>query len=186
MRSTVVAITTLLAGFLLANMLGVAVAEAPAPTAPRTISVEGVASVPIGQADNAASATAVYRQGMAGAVADGQSKAEFLAGKVSATLGAVQSLGEGGGEISCTASEIRRRTTGLRLGLAERCHLCRRAQGRPCREATIEVQVASRGQKGIGRKLHADGSRVRRLRNQLSHRRQGRHATPKMCGAAGR
>jgi uncharacterized protein YggE len=105
MRSAAVAITTLLAGFLLANMLGVAVAEAPAPTAPRTISVEGVASVPIGQADNAASATAVYRQGMAGAVADGQSKAEFLAGKVSATLGAVQSLGEGGGEISCTASE---------------------------------------------------------------------------------
>jgi uncharacterized protein YggE len=105
MRSAVVAITTLLAGFLLANMLGVAVAEAPAPTAPRTISVAGVASVPIGQADNAASATAVYRQGMAGAVADGQSKAEFLAGKVSATLGAVQSLGEGGGEISCTASE---------------------------------------------------------------------------------
>lgn len=105
MRSAAIAITTLLAGFLLANMLGVAVAEAPAPTAPRTISVEGVASVPIGQADNAAGATAVYRQGMAGAVADGQSKAEFLAGKVSATLGAVQSLGEGGGEISCTASE---------------------------------------------------------------------------------
>lgn len=105
MRSAAVAITTLIAGFLLANMLGVAVAEAPAPTPVRTVSVVGVGSVPIGQADDAASATAVYRQGMAAAVADGQSKAEFLTGKVSATIGAVQSIGEGAGSISCTASE---------------------------------------------------------------------------------
>ncbi len=105
MRSAIAAITTLVAGFLLANMLGVAVAEAPAPIPPRTVSVGGVAVVPIAQGANAASATAVYRQGMAAAVADGQSKAEFLAGKVGATLGSVQSIGEGGGEISCTGGE---------------------------------------------------------------------------------
>jgi hypothetical protein len=58
-----------------ANMLGVAVAEAPTGTPLRTISVQGTATLPIGQGDNAAAATAVYREGMAGAVTDGQSKA---------------------------------------------------------------------------------------------------------------
>ena len=89
-------------GLFAANMLGVAVAEAPTGTAVRTLSVQGVATTSIGQSDNAAAATAVYRQAMASAVADGQNKAEFLAGKVSATLGAVQSVIEGGGYITCT------------------------------------------------------------------------------------
>jgi hypothetical protein len=83
-------------------MLGIATAEAPTGTAARTVSVEGVATVAIGQKDSAAAATAAYRQGMAGAVADGQSKAEFLASKVGATLGSVQSVIEGGGYIECT------------------------------------------------------------------------------------
>jgi hypothetical protein len=83
-------------------MLGVAVAEAPTGTPLRTVSVQGTATVPIGQGDSGAAATAVYREGMASAVADGQSKAAFLAGKLSATLGAVQSVGEGGGYINCT------------------------------------------------------------------------------------
>jgi hypothetical protein len=85
-----------------ANMLAVAVAEAPTVTPPRTISVQGVARVPIGQFDNAAAATASYREGMAGAVTDAQSKAGFLAGKVGATVGAVQSVAEGGGYIACS------------------------------------------------------------------------------------
>jgi hypothetical protein len=85
-----------------ANMLAVAVAEAPTVTPLRTISVQGVARVPIGQFDNAAAATASYREGMAGAVTDAQSKAGFLAGKVGATIGAVQSVAEGGGYIACT------------------------------------------------------------------------------------
>jgi uncharacterized protein YggE len=83
-------------------MLGVASAEAPTGTSVRTVSVQGVAIVPIAQGANAAAATAVYRQGMAGAVADGQSKAEFLASKAGATLGSVQSIVEGGGYIGCT------------------------------------------------------------------------------------
>jgi predicted RecA/RadA family phage recombinase len=84
-----------------ASMLGVAVAEAPTGTPPRTIAVQGVANLPIGQNDNVQAATAVYREAMAAAIGDGQSKASFLAGKVSASLGPVQTVVEEGGYISC-------------------------------------------------------------------------------------
>jgi hypothetical protein len=90
------------AALVAASMLGIAAAEAPPPAPQRIISVEGVATVPIAQGSNVAAATSAYRQGMAAAVADGQSKAEFLAGKAATTLGAVQSIVEGGGSISCT------------------------------------------------------------------------------------
>jgi hypothetical protein len=104
-KSAVAATIAVVAGLFAANMLGVAIAEAPTTATPlRTISVQGTATLPIGQADNAAAATAVYREGMAGAVADGQSKAAFLASKVGATLGAVQSVAEGGGYISCSGA----------------------------------------------------------------------------------
>jgi hypothetical protein len=94
------------AGLVLANMLGVAAAEAPTTATPvRTVSVDGVASVPIAQGANRAVATPAYREAMAAAVADGQSKAEFLAGKTAATLGSVQSVIEGGGSIQCTGGE---------------------------------------------------------------------------------
>jgi hypothetical protein len=63
-----------------------------------------VANVPVAQGANVAVATAAYRQAMADAVLDGQSKAEFLAGKVGATVGSVQSVAEGGGSISCTGA----------------------------------------------------------------------------------
>jgi uncharacterized protein YggE len=102
MRNAIAAITTVVAGLVVANMLGVASAEAPTGTSVRTVSVEGVAIVPIAQGANAAGATAAYRQGMASAVSDGQSKAEFLASKAGATMGSVQSIAEGGGYISCT------------------------------------------------------------------------------------
>lgn len=102
MKRAIAAIVAVAAGLFAANMLGVAVAEAPTGTSLRTISVQGVATLPIGSSDSAAAATAVYRQGMAGAVADGQSKAEFLTGKVGATLGGVQSVIEGGGYITCS------------------------------------------------------------------------------------
>jgi hypothetical protein len=85
-------------------MLGVASAEAPTGTPARTISVGGVAKVPIAQGADAATANAVYRQGMAAAVSDGAEKAGFLATKAGATLGAVQSLVEGGGYIECTGA----------------------------------------------------------------------------------
>jgi hypothetical protein len=103
-KRAVVVTIAVVAGLFAANMLGVAVAEAPTGTAPRTIGVQGTASLPIGPGDNAAAATAVYREGMAGAVTDGQSKAAFLASKLGATLGVVQSVAEGGGYISCIAS----------------------------------------------------------------------------------
>jgi len=60
-----------------------------------------VATEPIGQSATAAAATAVYRQGMTDAVGDGLAKAQFLASKVGATVGAAQSVVEGGGYISC-------------------------------------------------------------------------------------
>jgi hypothetical protein len=115
-------IVVVAAGLLAANMLGVAAAEAPtststvptttttttAPTystpAP-TVSVDGVATVPVAQGASAAVATAAYREGMTAALADGHSKAEFLAGKAGVTLGGVQSIAEGGGSISCTGGE---------------------------------------------------------------------------------
>jgi hypothetical protein len=93
------------AGLVVANMLGVAAAEAPTTTPIRTVSVEGVATVPIAQEANRATATAVYREGMAAAMVDGQSKAEFLTAKAGGTLGSVQSIAEGGGYINCTGSE---------------------------------------------------------------------------------
>jgi uncharacterized protein YggE len=102
MRNAIAAVMAVVAGLVVANMLGVAAAEAPTGTSVRTVSVEGVAIVPIAQGANAAGATAAYRQGMASAVSDGQSKAEFLASKAGATLGSVQSIAEGGGYISCT------------------------------------------------------------------------------------
>jgi hypothetical protein len=100
-----VALLVLIVGLVLANMLGVAAAEAPTAATPvRTVSVEGVASVPIAQGANRATATTVYREGMAAALADGQNKAEFLAGKAAVTLASVQSIAEGDGSIECTAA----------------------------------------------------------------------------------
>jgi hypothetical protein len=103
MRSAVAAISAVAVGLFAANMLAVAVAEAPTSTPARTIAVQGVAVVPIGQNDNAAAATAVYREAMTAAVTDGQSKAGFLAGKVGVTPTQVQSVVENGGYIQCTA-----------------------------------------------------------------------------------
>jgi hypothetical protein len=106
MRSAIAAILAVAAGLALANMIGVASAEAPTTTAPvRTVSVDGVANVPIAQDANMAVARSVYREGMAAAVADGQNKAEFLASKTAATLGNVQSATEGSGSIQCTGGE---------------------------------------------------------------------------------
>jgi len=103
---TAIAMTAAAAAALVAaSMLGVATAESPTAPPIRTVSVQGVANVPLAQGADAPTANAAYRAGMAAAVADGQSKAEFLAGKVGATLGAAQSVVEDGGSISCTGGE---------------------------------------------------------------------------------
>jgi hypothetical protein len=83
-------------------MLGVAAAEAPTTNPQRTVTVQGVASVPIEETATQPQAVAAYRQAMAAAVTDGQEKAAFLAGKASVTPGAVQTIAEQGGAISCT------------------------------------------------------------------------------------
>jgi hypothetical protein len=106
MRNAIAATLVVVAGLVLANMLGVAAAEAPTTaTAVQSVSVQGVGTAPIGQYAKLAEATAAYRNGMAAAVSDGQSKAEFLAGKAGATLGSVQSIVEDGGSIGCTGDE---------------------------------------------------------------------------------
>jgi hypothetical protein len=105
MRVAITAAMATMLVLLAASTLGVASAEAPTAAPARSVSVQGVAMVPIAQGANVASATAVYRQGMAAAVTDGQGKAEFLAGKAGATLGSVQSINEDGGYIGCTGGE---------------------------------------------------------------------------------
>jgi hypothetical protein len=105
MRIVIVATVVAAAGLIAAGVLGVATAETPTAPPPRTVSVQGVAIEPIDQSASAATATAVYRQGMADAVSDGQTKAQFLASKVGTTLGPVQSVIEGGGYISCAGEE---------------------------------------------------------------------------------
>lgn len=120
MRIAITATVAAALALLAASMLGVASAEAPSSTttttastpAPvpastplRTVSVQGVAEVSIAQGANAASADAVYRQGMAAAVSDGQNKAEFLAAKIGATLASVQSVTEDGGYVQCKGEE---------------------------------------------------------------------------------
>jgi hypothetical protein len=119
-KLVIVAATATVIGLSVVGVLGVAAAEAPtttssstttvptttttAPPSP-TVSVQGVATEAIEASAGAATATAVYRQGMADAIVDGQSKAQFLASKTGASLGAVQSITENGGFITC-AGEI--------------------------------------------------------------------------------
>ncbi len=101
-KLALVAVLAAAAALAVANMIGVAVAEAPTTTTLRTVSVEGIGTQPIAQNADAATATGVYRQAMAAAVTDGQSKAEFLTGKVGAALGAAQTITEDGGSIECS------------------------------------------------------------------------------------
>jgi hypothetical protein len=113
MKIVMTAFAVAAASLILVGVLGVASAETTTtpttttttPPPLRTVSVQGVATEPIEQSANAAAATAVYRQGMASAVSDGQTKAQFLVSQVGATLGQVQSMAEGGGYIQCTGSE---------------------------------------------------------------------------------
>ena len=85
-------------------MLGVASGEGPTGTAtPRTISVQGTGTLPIGPRDDAPTATATYREGAAKALADAQTKASFLASHAGVTITAVQSIGEDGGYIECSS-----------------------------------------------------------------------------------
>jgi hypothetical protein len=100
-KRTLAAILAVVAALFAANMLGVAVAEAPTVTSLRTISVEGVATLPIAQFANGTEATAVYREGQANAINDAQAKAGFLAAKVGGSQGPAQTVVEGGGYVGC-------------------------------------------------------------------------------------
>src|SRR5262245_38423633 len=103
MRLVIAAGLAAAAALFVANMLGVAVAEAPTVTSLRTVNVEGVASLPIAPNADAATASGGYHQAMAAAVDDGKVKAEVLAGKLGAALGAAQTITEDGGDIECSS-----------------------------------------------------------------------------------
>jgi hypothetical protein len=107
MKIMIPAVVVATAGMTAAGLLGVAWAETP-PVTPtpgtfpqRTVGVQGVASEQLPSDASTATATSVYREAMAAAIVDGQSKAQFLAEKTSATLGAIQNVTEGGGYIEC-------------------------------------------------------------------------------------
>jgi hypothetical protein len=105
-KPLLVAAAASVAALLAVSALGVAAAEAPTGAAvARTISVEGVAVVPIASHANAATANAVYREAMAKALADGQGKAAFLAEKAGAPLGVLDSVIEDGGYIECASAD---------------------------------------------------------------------------------
>ena len=100
----VIIVTLLASAAVAASMLGVASGEGPVgSTASRSVSVQGVGVVPIGAEDTAAQATAVYREGIAKALADGQAKAAFIAEKAGGALGAAVSIVEDGGYIECSS-----------------------------------------------------------------------------------
>lgn len=84
-------------------LLGVAAAEGPAGSgSPRVIDVEGVGVVPIPAKATAAQATAVYREGQAKALSDGQAKAQFIAEREGVALGVPVTTVEDGGSIECS------------------------------------------------------------------------------------
>jgi hypothetical protein len=101
MRRALTATVAAAAALIVVGVLGVAVAEGPSSSPPRTVSVQGVATETIDRSASASAATAVYRRGMSDAISDGVSKAQFLASKAGANLGAVQSIVEDGGYITC-------------------------------------------------------------------------------------
>ena len=104
LRWTLIVVPAIAAAAVAAGMLGVASGEGPVgSTAARSVSVEGVGTVPIGNGDTAAQATAVYREGMAKALADAQVKAAFLAEKAGGSVGAALNIVEDGGYIECSA-----------------------------------------------------------------------------------
>jgi hypothetical protein len=87
------------------GLLGIASAEAPTgATSTATISVEGVGTAPIGVSDSGTAATAVYREGMAKALADAQTKGVFLATNSGTTLAGALNVTEQGGYIECASS----------------------------------------------------------------------------------
>lgn len=105
MRTVIAGTAIATVALIAASAVGSAAAETPASSSSRTVSVQGVASVPVAQGASATTATVAYRKAMAAAETDAHEKAEFLASQAGAGLGAVQSIAEDGGWISCRGGE---------------------------------------------------------------------------------
>ncbi|HEY1689994.1 MAG TPA: SIMPL domain-containing protein [Solirubrobacteraceae bacterium] len=104
MRIVMAAVGAVFVGLIAVGVLGVASAETTSSTtnAPvRTVSVQGVAAVPVAIDASSSAATTAYREAMAAAVADGKEKAQFLAEKAGSSISQVQSIAEEDGYIEC-------------------------------------------------------------------------------------
>jgi hypothetical protein len=101
-RLILIGATVLIVAIVL-GALGIASGEGPAGSSvSRTADVEGVGVVPIPPKASAAQATAVYREGQAKALADGQTKAQFIAEREGVALGVPVTTVEDGGTIECS------------------------------------------------------------------------------------
>ncbi len=176
------------AALVAASMLGVASAEAPtAAAAARSVSVEGVATVPVTQRRERGRRRPPPTAGRwRRPSADGQGKAEFLAGKAGATLGAVQSIAESGGYdllhrlLGKRIRGIQRRTAGLRLRTAaerraaRRVRRGRRAFGAPAIKRLHQASAGTSGRRRRRRRapaLHAEHAGFARLTRSAERRR---------------
>lgn len=109
MRIVMAAVGAVFIGLIAVGVLGVASAETTTnegSSAPvRTVSVQGVAAVPVAANATRSDATGAYREAMAAAIADGKEKAQFLAEKAGASISEVQSIAEEDGYIECPGEE---------------------------------------------------------------------------------
>ncbi len=99
--------------------LGGATEAYAAEALPPTVSVEGVANVPISPSASQAEADTAYRQGLTAAIGDGHEKAEFLAVQTGAKVGSVQQIAERGGFHRMRPA--RRRRPDERIHAIQRC-----------------------------------------------------------------
>jgi uncharacterized protein YggE len=92
-RTILIALSALLAGAALSG-LGIAQADDPTATTPATIVVNGTDTITLDPSASDATQQATYQTALGGALTDANQKASFIAGQVSATLGAITNVTE--------------------------------------------------------------------------------------------
>jgi uncharacterized protein YggE len=92
-RTILIALSAVLAGAALSG-LGIAQADDPTATTPATIVVNGTDTITLDPSASDATQQATYQTALGGALTDANQKASFIAGQVSATLGAITNVTE--------------------------------------------------------------------------------------------
>jgi hypothetical protein len=85
-------------------MVGATTEAYATEAAPPSVSVDGLAKVPIPQFASSAEANAAYRGGLTAAIKDGLEKAEFLAAATGVKVGSIQQIIERESSIECVVS----------------------------------------------------------------------------------